>query len=222
MALTSLAILGLTGGLLALDATSVGQFMVSRPIVAGAITGWVVGHPTEGLFLGALLELYMLVSFPVGGARFPEGPTATVVTVASAVGSAGTGAIPIAIAVGLVWGHLGGWTITELRRLNGRLIVEPDQSTLSVSRVVSSHLLALLLDFARGAIVTLTGVLAGRAAVHLATPAWPLPASDSLGLLLVGAAVSAGILLRSLGGFHRRKLVFAAGLAVGLLWVRFL
>lgn len=35
-----LALIALLGGGLALDATSVGQFMLSRPLVAGALTGW--------------------------------------------------------------------------------------------------------------------------------------------------------------------------------------
>ncbi|MED5200176.1 MAG: hypothetical protein VYB51_10255 [Gemmatimonadota bacterium] len=42
----SLAILG---GLLALDATSVGQFMISRPLVAGTLAGWWLGDPGVGL-----------------------------------------------------------------------------------------------------------------------------------------------------------------------------
>ena len=42
------------------------------------------------------------------------------------------------------------------------------------------------------------------------------------GLLLVGGAVSAGILLRDVGGFRRRRVAFVAGLALGILGTRFL
>ena len=76
--------IGLLGGLLALDTTSVGQFMFSRPLVAGAVTGWVLGDLSLGLTIGVVLETYMLVSFPSGGARFLDGTTATVVAVAAA------------------------------------------------------------------------------------------------------------------------------------------
>ena len=107
-----LALVALLGGVLALDATSVGQFMLSRPVVAGAVTGWMLGDPALGLLIGTLLELYLLVSFPSGGARFPEGTTATVVAVATAVASDTAGALPIAIAVGLLWGQVGGFSIT--------------------------------------------------------------------------------------------------------------
>jgi len=85
-----------------------------------------------------------------------------------------------------------------------------------------AHGLALLLDFVRGALVTLAGAAAGQMAVRVLTSAWPLPANDTMGMLLVGGAVSAGILLRSLGGFRRRKVLFAAGLALGILGARFL
>jgi mannose/fructose/N-acetylgalactosamine-specific phosphotransferase system component IIC len=210
----------LVGGVLALDATSVGQFMVSRPLVAGALTGWALGDPATGLLVGALLELYLLVSFPTGGSRFPEGPTATVVAVASAAAVDLPGAVPLGVAIGLVWGQLGGFTISLLRRANGRMVPEP--GPVRPGRVVVVHLGALALDFVRGALVTCTGALVGRTAVGLVADAWPLDAPDSSGLLMVGGAVSAGILLRSLGGFRRRRVLFVAGLALGLLGVRFL
>ena len=59
-----------------------------------------------GVTIGVVLELYLLVSFPTGGARFPEGATATVVAVACAAPFPGAGAVPLAIAVGLVIGEI--------------------------------------------------------------------------------------------------------------------
>jgi PTS system mannose-specific IIC component len=217
-------ILGLSvlGGLLALDATSVGQFMVSRPLVAGALTGWALGEPALGILVGAILELYLIVSFPTGGARFPEGSTATVVAVAAAAGVAGPGALPLAIGVGLVWGQVGGGTITGLRHLNARLTPEPGDARQDAGRLVAAHLGAIALDFARGTVVTAVGVVVGRQVVALLLDHWPLPMSASNGLLLVGGAVSAGILLRDLGGYRKRRLAFVAGLALGILGTRLL
>lgn len=212
--------LSMVGGLLALDATSVGQFMVSRPLVAGLLTGWVVGNPGLGLVIGALLELYLLVSFPTGGSRFPEGATATVVAVAAAAASDATGAIPVAVAAGLVWGQVGGVTITWQRRLNTLLVPEPEAP--HPESVTRAHLGAVALDFLRATVVTGLGITAGRAAVRLLAEAWPLGMGDSSGLLLVGGSVSAGILLRSLGGFRRRRLIFMGGLVLGILGARFL
>ncbi len=215
-----LLLVSLAGGLLALDATSVGQFMVSRPLAAGALTGWLLGDPALGFVVGALLEVYLIVSFPSGGARFPEGATATVVAVASAAVVDSPGSIPLGVAAGLIWGQVGGITISGLRQLNSRIVPEPD--ALRPDRLARAHVLAVLLDGVRGALVTLAGTVTGRWAVALLADAWPLEASDSHGLLLVGGAVSAGILLRSLGGYRKRRMLFAAGLALGVVGARFL
>lgn len=212
----------LLGGLLGLDGTAVGQFMVSRPLVSGALVGWALGEPALGILVGAILELYLLVSFPTGGARFPEGSTATAVAVASAAGFGSPGAVPIAIAVGLVWGQLGGASVTALRHLNSRLAPEPDDPSHGPARIVSAHLGAIVLDFVRGALVTVSGAWAGRIAVGRLVGGWPLDAPASVSLLLAGGAVSAGILLRDLGGFRRRRIAFVAGLALGILGGRFL
>lgn len=212
----------LLGGLLGLDATAVGQFMASRPLVSGVLAGWVLGEPALGIEIGAILELYLLVAFPTGGARFPEGSTATVVAVASAASFDGAGAIPLAVAVGLVWGQLGGATVTVQRHLNSRLVPEAGDQTHSGVRVTAAHLAAIVLDLVRAVVVTLSGVLAGRWVLAVLARHWPLSASASTGLLLVGGAVSAGILLHGLGGFRRRRVWFVAGLALGVLGTRFL
>lgn len=54
------------GGIIGLDRTAAGQFMVSQPIVAGPITGWMLGDVTTGLVIGAVLELIWVLDAPVG------------------------------------------------------------------------------------------------------------------------------------------------------------
>ena len=217
-----LALIALLGGGLALDATSVGQFMLSRPLVAGALTGWMLGDPALGLLIGTLLELYLPVSFPSGGARFPEGAPATVVAVAPASASSAPGAVPVAIAVGLLWGQVGGFSITALRKANGFIVPEPADSRVSTARITAAHLGAVGLDFMRGVLITGTGVTIGRVVVARVSAPWPLGERESFALVLAGAAVSVGILLHDLGGFRERRVLFVAGLALGLVGVRFL
>lgn len=214
--------LSVLGGLLGLDGTAVGQFMVSRPLVAGTLAGWLVGDPALGAAIGAVLELYLLVSFPTGGSRFPEGSTATVVAVSVAAPFSGPGAVAVAVAVGLVWGQIGGLTVTLQRKANGRLVPPSDSAGPRARRLSTAHLLAIGLDMARASVLTFTGVLAGRTALRLIDGRWPLAESASGGLLLVGAAVSAGVLLHDLGGFRRRRVLFVAGLALGILGARVL
>jgi PTS system mannose-specific IIC component len=212
--------IALVGGVLALDGTSLGQFMISRPLVAGVLAGWVLGDPALGLLVGAILELYLLVSFPSGGSRFPEGATATVVAVAVAAAADSPGGVPLGVAAGLIWGQVGGISISWLRRANGRFVPQPDAK--HPERLITAHLGAMALDLARGTLVTLVGAAAGRWGVRFVAEAWPFGPTDSAGLVLVGGAVSAGIFLRDMGGFRRRGVLLVAGMALGLIGARFL
>lgn len=214
--------IGLLGGALALDATSVGQFMISRPLVAGTITGWLLGDTVSGLAVGAILELYLLVSFPSGGARFPDGTVATVVAVATATSSTDPGAFPMAVAIGLLWGQVGAYSVTELRKLNGYLVPEGSDETATQGRILIAQVGGVALDFVRAGTVTFLGAAVGRAVVSRFGADWPLTPAESYGLLFVGGAVSVGILLHDLGGFRRRRYLFAAGLVLGIVGARFL
>jgi len=56
----------LIGGLVGLDRTAVGQFMISQPIVAAPLIGWILGDVTAGLVIGASLELIWVLDMPIG------------------------------------------------------------------------------------------------------------------------------------------------------------
>jgi mannose/fructose/N-acetylgalactosamine-specific phosphotransferase system component IIC len=208
--------LALLGGLLALDGTSVGQFMLSRPLVASTLAGWLVGSPLAGFTVGTLLELYLLVSFPVGGSRFPEGGPAAVVGAAVAASSQEPGALAVGVGLGLVWGQVAGFSVSALRSINTRLVPDPAGAYVTRATLVRGHLAAVSLDFLRGVVVTFVGLLLGRVLIR-AAPLWPLTEANTRGLLLVGATVSLGILLRSYGGIRRRGILFAVGLSAGAL-----
>jgi mannose/fructose/N-acetylgalactosamine-specific phosphotransferase system component IIC len=64
--LLSIVGVAFVGGIIGLDRTAAGQFMVSQPIVAGPITGWILGDVTTGLVIGAVLELIWVLDIPVG------------------------------------------------------------------------------------------------------------------------------------------------------------
>ena len=191
--------------------------MLSRPLAAGLFAGWLSGDLRAGFLAGVILEIYLLVAFPVGGARFPEGATATVVAGVTAATHPGAGSLALAVGFGLVWGQLGGWSTSGLRNLNTLVVPDPADSDLQPGGVVRGHFLALLLDFVRGAVVTGTGVWLADLIVVGLSARWPLGQPDTVGLFLVGAAVSAGILLQSFGGFRRRRTLFLVGLAGGAL-----
>lgn len=212
--------LTLLGALLTLDGVTVGQFMVSRPLVAGALAGLVLGDPVTGLMVGAVLELFLLVSVPSGGGRFPEPGPATVVGVAAAAWTAGTGGVALGVAAGLVLGWLGAVTQSMQRHANGRWVPDPAREAVTPDQVAAGHGLAIALDFARGALVTAVGLTAVLAAGPWVARGWPLGAADTQGVLLLGAFVSLGIVGRTLLA-GRRWIVLALGVGVGLLvgWV---
>ena len=51
-----IASVAFAGGVIGLDRTAAGQFMISQPIVAGPFIGWLLGDTTVGLVIGACLN----------------------------------------------------------------------------------------------------------------------------------------------------------------------
>jgi hypothetical protein len=212
-----LPLLALLGGLLALDGTSVGQIMVSRPLVSGALTGWVVGDPAFGLLVGGILEVYFISMFPVGGAHFGEGGPSTLVGVVAGSSIAGPGGVALGTLMGLVWSQLAARSIRSLRRLNGRLAPDPSSPVVSARRVALGHLGAVAVDFGRGVALTLAGLVVGAWLASNLGGIWPLGAAETYALLALGAAMPAGALIATLGGWRRRKVVFGVGFTATLL-----
>ena len=207
----------LLGGLLAVDATSLGQFMISRPLVAGVLTGWMVGDPVLGLLIGGILEVYFISIFPVGGAEFPEGGPPTLVAVATGVAVSGPAGVAIGTLLGFLLSRLGAFSIRALRNLNGRLAPDPSRKEVTRARIIWAHLGGLCLDFFRGALLSLVGLMGGSFLANTASDAWPLEMTGTLTLLAVGASIPAGALVGSLGGWRRRGVLLGAGLAGFLL-----
>jgi len=211
-------VVSLVGGLLALDTTAVGQFMVSRPIVAGVIAGALAGDPATGLLIGSLLELYHIVIVPAGGARLPETGPATVVGVSVAVWVGGTpGAIAIGWSLGLLWSQVGGWTIDLQRRLNGVLLERIVGDDGSAASLELAHVLAIVSDLIRGTVLTAVGLGVGITVGPALAAGWPFGSAWTLGLILSGASVPLGVLYRGFGGWQKQRFMLVAGLVLGLL-----
>lgn len=205
------------GGLLALDGTAMGQFMVSRPLVAGVLAGWVIGDPVLGLLIGGILEVYFISIFPVGGAEFPEGGPPALVAVATGAALAGPAGVAVGVALGLLLSRFGALSTRWLRKVNGRIMSDPTRITLTPSRVVWAHLSCIGLDFLRGCILSGFGLWAGSWLASAPLGSWPLKWPGTLALLAVGATIPAGALVGSLGGWRKRGKLFGTGLAVFLL-----
>ena len=101
-----LAGLCLAGAALELDAVSLGQWMLSRPIVGGPLLGLLAGDARIGLVMGILIELLILEDLPIGGAIPINGPVAAAAATILASGPGGLEpglALPAGYLLGLLY-----------------------------------------------------------------------------------------------------------------------
>lgn len=213
------------GGVVGLDATSFPQAMYSRPFVAGALAGFAVGRPLEGAIIGMLLEFFSLPVLPFGAAGYPEGGTAAVgasVAYAWAAPAIDVNLLFLTVTFGLLLSHAAGYSVRLLRIRNGRAVGRGDENAPIEPRAVErGHLVAMLLDFLRGAVVTAAGAAVIAAVLALASRiGWMLPVSP-LGLLMVAVALMIGGSLSIFGTVREHALSFAvgAGLTAIVVWV---
>lgn len=208
----------LWGTLVGLDLVSVPQGMISRPLVAGTVAGWLVGDVHAGLRIGVLFELFALDVLPVGAVRYPDYGPATVAAVALGAGQLWQLGLGMSAALGLVLALLGGWSLQLVRRMNARAIQRRSAALAAgASRAIRRlQYGGLLRDAARGLGLTLLGVLLAGAIkehVHLDDQT-----KLALTLVAIGSALSAAAngAFRSSGRSARFKWL-AAGAGTGVL-----
>jgi PTS system mannose-specific IIC component len=206
------------GTLVALDLVSVPQAMISRPLVVGAVTGWLVGDVEAGLRVGVVLELFALDVLPIGAVRYPDYGPATVAGTALAAGAPWELSLGLSIGVALVLALVGGWSLQAVRRWNARAI-QRRAAALAAGESRAIRMLqygGLLRDAARGALLTAAGLLVAWAAVRWVT----LERQTAVGLTLIaigsGLSAAAGGAVRSAGRGTRLKWL-AAGVGAGTL-----
>ncbi|CAN5502926.1 hypothetical protein BH24GEM3_BH24GEM3_00560 [soil metagenome] len=203
-------LLTLLGGWVALDGTSAGQVMLSRPLVAATLAGWIVGAPAEGAVLGLILEAFHLMVLPVGAARYPEGgPAAVAGAAAYATVAPSVAALLTTVVFVLLWEQLGGESVKQLRQLNMSLVTPAEGASFPPAELERRHLAALGVDFLRGAALVMAGMLLLILLLATLTPLLAL--GERLLRLLLGAAVAAalGAAVRLFDGTHRARLVLA-------------
>jgi len=193
---TSWLILVALGGVLAMDSVSWPQVMVSRPLVSATLGGWVLGDPSAGFLVGALLELMSLRHPPFGAARYPDtGPAGLIAGSAyAAVGTASLGSLVAAILAGWAIGWIGAVTVQLRRRGNERLLSPESELAARPNLLERRHKTAVRLDFVRGALITagflVPAVLAAAWAVE--QPAAGLATVWGAAMLVTALAAAAG------------------------------
>jgi PTS system mannose-specific IIC component len=206
------------GTVVALDLVSVPQAMLSRPLVVGAVAGWIAGDVEAGVRVGAVLELFALDVLPIGAVRYPDYGPATVAATALAVGAPWELGLGVSVGIALLIAAAGGWSLQLVRRWNARSI-QHRAAALAAGESGAIRWLqyvGLARDAARGAVLTALGLLAAWAAARW----FPLDRETAVGLTLIaigsGVSAAAAGAVRSAGRGARLKWL-AAGVAVGTL-----
>ena len=213
----------LLGAWAAMDATSWGQLMVSRPMVAVLLAGAIVGAPTAVLPLALLLEAAQLMVLPVGAARYPEaGPAAVAGAAVFSATDHGAAALLTTLVCVLGWEWVCGVSVRRLRQFSARYAAVPGVARLEPRALVRRHLTAIAIDGARGAGATLVGLLLMAAVLALSAPALAAAAPLLPVLPLLIAGVLAALLAAAGRLFSGRTRLFLAGTALGVLvaWLR--
>ncbi len=161
------------GGLLGLDRTAVGQFMVSQPLVAGPLTGWLLGDATTGLVIGAVLELIWLLDMPVGSFVPADATIVTVSACAVAIlgnpGGATLSVIGFSLLLTTAIVPLTMRADTFIRERNSRLVENALSSGMDerARRIALAHLSGIPAFFLKSFLLCLVIIPAGVAAVLL-------------------------------------------------------
>lgn len=219
MSIDPLVLLTLLGwGVLAgLDLVTFPQALLSRPIVAGAGAGLVLGDPLAGLQVGAVLELFALDVLPVGASRYPDYGGGTVGAVLLAHNGPIGEVLGIAVFFALVFAVIGGWSLQWVRQVNGGRVQAAAAGLAAgdAGVITGIQVRGVLSDILRSFILVL-------AAVAVALSLRPhLPGGDRFEFATAvaigcGCAAAAGGAIRSAGTPARMRWL-AVGGGLGLL-----
>lgn len=182
----------LWGLLVGLDLVSVGQLMISRPLVAGTVAGFILGDPTGAGIVAVIFELFALDVLPVGSAQYPDYGIGVVAAVATAARAPGVLGIGLAVCVGLGLAYLGDLSIRLLRRQNTADVrrYRPRLEAGDPSAVMGFHVRCLFRDAVRCLVLTGVGLVAATA-VHR----WSLVTVRGavlVTIVAIGASLGAG------------------------------
>jgi len=213
-----LALLLAWGTLVGLDLASGPQALLSRPLVAGAGAGMLLGDAAAGLTVGAVLELFALDVLPIGASRYPDFGVATIGGVVVAAGWPVADGLGAAVGVSLIVAMISRPLIEVVRRANARDAARAAGALAAGDPAMVSrlHRAGLARDALRSAGLTL---LAVALALVVRAPG-PLDHTLALPLALIAtagglaAAVRGALRSASQGG---RLAWTAGGMAVGLL-----
>ncbi|HEY7684269.1 MAG TPA: PTS sugar transporter subunit IIC [Gemmatimonadales bacterium] len=211
------ALLLVWGTVVGIDLVSFPQGLLSRPLIAGAGAGLMLGEPVVGLRVGLMLELFALDVMPVGAARYPDYGPGVVGAVVLAASGPWQETLGLATLYALGFAVLGGWSLLLLRRSNGRAIGRHSAGLAAgdAATIAELQYRGLAGDVFRSA------VLSGAAVIGAMLLRPSLPGGDRYAIVTevaIGSGLAAALAgaLRSAGRGARLRWL-AAGVVLGVL-----
>lgn len=127
---------------LALDTTVAFQSLISSPLFASPLIGWLLGDVELGFQMGFLFQLLWLGKIPAGATIVPEGNLASMIGTALVILNQGTHfpntAITLVFIESVFISYLGALVTVLYRKFNGHIL------DLAVSEVRKSHFKMIL------------------------------------------------------------------------------
>lgn len=212
-----------------LDRVAALQIMISRPIVAAPLAGWLLGDIEVGLQVGLMIELLWLARLPVGAAIPPDDTQVSIagtvlsVGMGQLLGQDGTAFILLCLLVTIPMGKFGQY-FDHFARTRNRQTMERAEAALEAGNPSAAELYHLhgLFRFSLAAVGTYAVIIAGGVVlIPLLSPILMSGIENSadwlrLALPLVGISVILGTI-----NVSRSLTLFSAsfGMAFLLMWL---
>ena len=159
----------LIGALISLDTVAIFQILISQPIVACTLIGWLSNDPMTGIHIGLLMQLIWISTLPVGAVTFPDGNLGAIVAAIIAVNTVGiipeykSLVILFSIVFGLLMSFIGAHALNTVRTGNVYILnrLLDNVEALKLNQVWKAISWSLAVNFAILFIITLISTLIG-------------------------------------------------------------
>ena len=124
-----LIVAAMWAGVISLDFTACGPFMVSQPLVCGPLFGWFMGQIAMGVIVGGIMQLLWMDLSPVGVGIPYDATAATILAVywATRPQSGTLSQVVLALALAAPFGFLFRWLDQWARHVNTRIMHQIDR-----------------------------------------------------------------------------------------------
>jgi len=218
-------IMGFVAGL---DTTAAFQIMISQPLVACGLLGWMMGDPVMGAMVGVVSQLLWMGKLPVGAATFPDGNIGSLVAAALLVhfrDSMIPHGVGVLLALAVLWGTVtaatGGWVKVVKRKIHTSWVPWFDRQAQNGewSRFSRGFALVVLWNGLVGAVLAAAFFAIGHGILSVVIPALPehiYRIEYLVPYVLLGIGLTQVLILFR----FQRWLLTVAGLVVGIMFWR--